>query len=63
MHYEFVMFYKTGPRGLYYKILGIRNVQQMDIFRKKLVLSIVNHIHIVVGKRTSLLRNLYITTL
>ncbi len=55
--------YVTVPWGLYYKTLWIRNVQQMDKFRKKLVLFIDNHKHINFDKCTSLLQIPYITKL
>ncbi len=47
-------------RGLYYKTLFIRNVQQMDKFHNKLVPHIVEHTF---DKHTSLLLNACITDL
>ncbi len=55
--------YVTVPWGLYYKTLWIRNVQQMDKFRKKLMPFIINHKDNNVDEHTSFLRKLYITNL
>jgi hypothetical protein len=46
--------------GMYYKALGMGNVQQIDTFHNKLMLYIANHNQTNFYKHTSLLRNPYI---
>ncbi len=57
------MVCKIATRGLYYKILRIRNVRQIERFHRKQVSSIAGHKHTSFDKHISLLRTLYIMLL
>ncbi len=45
-----------------FKTLQIRNLRQIDRFCNKLVPYIVDHKYVIFDKRTSLIRNPYITS-
>jgi hypothetical protein len=65
-YFEQLSLVKAGssfPRGLHYKTLRIRNVQQMDKFCNMPVPYIADHKHINLEKHTSLVQNPYIINL